>query len=69
MAAYMDLDSERSHSNGPTAIPITSMMEYFKFLHFPEGLAGDFLYLLRAMDSANCERIGKELEAKYKTKK
>lgn len=68
MEAYLDLDSERSHTEGPTAIPITSMMQYLDFFGYPDAIAGDFIYLIKAMDSANCKRISKEIEAKYKKK-
>ena len=66
MSAYIDLDSERTHSEGATAIPISAMMRYVEFFEYPDSIVGDFLYLMCALDSANCERIGKQIEEKYK---
>lgn len=68
-SAYFDLDSERTHKEGATAIPWTSIAQYAVFHEVPDSIVNDFIYLIKRLDSANLERIDAEIKRKYESSK
>lgn len=60
MQAFFDLDSERSHSSGPSPIPWTSIKQYSEAWDFDEEQTEDLLYLVREMDKFNLKRIAEK---------
>lgn len=69
MSAYFDLDSERTHKDGATPIPWTSIVQYAVFHEIPDEIINDFIYLIKRIDSANLERIDGEIKRKYEIAK
>lgn len=59
LRAFLDLDGERTHANGPTAIPVTSMIQYAHAYSFTAEEMDDLIYFLRQMDEKNLERVAK----------
>jgi hypothetical protein len=49
--AFFDLDSERSHGNGLTPIPWTSIMNYAKAFDFDNEQTEDLIFFIRKLDS------------------
>lgn len=62
LQAFFDLDSERSHAAGLTAIPWTKMLDYALAYDFDEEQQADLFYFIRKLDSEHL----KKLEAKQK---
>jgi len=62
LQAFFDLDSERSHGNGLTAIPWTSIATYARAFEFDEEQTEDLYFFVRRLDSEHLKR----LEAKRK---
>lgn len=63
MQAFFDLDSERSHSMAPTAIPWTSMSAYAKAFDFDDEQTDDLIFFVRRMDADHLARIAKKMKA------
>jgi hypothetical protein len=61
LQAFLDLDSERSHTNGLTAIPWSSVARYAEAFGFDDEQTEDLHYLVRKLDSEHLKR----LQAKY----
>lgn len=61
--AFFDLDSERSHSVGLTAIPWTSIKQYAEAWEFDEEQTCKLFFFIKKMDAAHLKR----LEHKQKT--
>lgn len=64
LQAYFDLDGERTHAFGPTAIPVTSMLQYANAFKFDDDQLDDLIYFVRKMDTENLKRVGKLQKAK-----
>lgn len=56
-AAFFDLDSERSHAVGVTAIPRSKVKEYADDYDFDEEQREDLIYFIKAMDTDHCKRL------------
>ena len=65
LQAFFDLDSERSHANGLTAIPWSSIAAYANYFNFDEEQREDLMFFIRHLDSEHL----KKLEAKEKAAK
>lgn len=61
--AFLDLDSERTHSNGVTPIPWTSIAEYAQVWDFDDCQRNDLFYLVKKMDEAIIKRIDAKTKA------
>ena len=59
LEAFFDLDSERTHSFGLTAIPWTSIKKYAESYEFDQEMTEDLLYLVREMDDENLRLLKK----------
>lgn len=59
LQAFFDLDSERTHAFGPTAIPTTAMLQYANAFKFDDEQTEDLVYFLGQMDSENLKRVKK----------
>lgn len=68
LGAFFDLDAERSHSFGPTAIPTTAILTYAMAFKFDHDQKEDLLYFIREMDKENLKLV-KAKQAKPKTGK
>lgn len=68
-AAYLELDTERNHREGANPIPMSAIFRYIEFYEIEDDIIRDFVYLIKAMDSANCKRISEEIERKHKETK
>jgi hypothetical protein len=55
--AYMDLDSERSHNAGLTAIPWSSIKDYGMFHGLNREQTEDLIYIVRHMDNHYLARL------------
>lgn len=64
--AFFDLDTTRSHSNGPVAISILSMFEYCEYYGLDEYQRETLIFLVKAMDAAHIKRITREMNSKSK---
>lgn len=64
LRAYFDLDAERTHYFGPSAIPTTAIITYAKAFRFDEEELEDLVYFIRQMDSENLKRVAKLQKAK-----
>lgn len=62
--AFLDLDSERSHGFGLTAIPWTSIKQYADAFELDEVQTSDLFFFVKKMDQAHLKR----LDAKQNTK-
>jgi hypothetical protein len=60
LQAFFDLDSERSHAMGPTAIPWTSIVNYARAFDFDEEQTEDLIYLIKRMDAENLKEVSKK---------
>jgi hypothetical protein len=63
-SAYTDLDSERTHYDGPTPIPWTAIKSYAVAHNFDSEETEDLFYFIKAMDNFNLNRISEKLKAK-----
>lgn len=61
--AFFDLDSERNHSQGVTAIPLSRVRDYAKAYDFDDEQAENLLYFIRVMDTAHMKRVGARMKA------
>lgn len=61
--AYTDLDSERTHYEGPTPIKWSSIKNYAEAFDFDEEETSDLFYLIKEMDSFNLKRISEKLKS------
>lgn len=57
LGAFFDLDAERTHAFGPSAIPITSILAYASAFSFDEEQTEDLMYFIREMDKENLKRV------------
>ena len=57
LQAFFDLDSERSHANGYTLIPWSSIYSYAQTLDFDDEQTEDLIYLIRRLDSEHVKRL------------
>lgn len=64
LQAFFDLDSERSHGNGLTPIPWSSIKDYCVANELDDDQTEEMFYFVKRMDGAHLNR----LEAKSKTK-
>lgn len=62
-SAYIDLDSERTHYQGPTPISWSKIKEYAIAHNFDDEETSDLIYLIKEMDSFNLKRISDKLNA------
>lgn len=60
MLAFFDLDSERTHSMGPSPIPWTSIVQYAAAFDFSEEQTEDLLYHIKKMDFWHLKRIAEQ---------
>lgn len=58
--AFFDLDLERSHHLGITAISWSSIVNYSIACELDEDQREDLFYVIRKMDSAHLERLSKK---------
>jgi len=65
LQAFFDLDSERSHGQGLTSIPWTSIASYAIAFEFDNDQTEDLYFFVRRLDSEHL----KKLAAKQATKK
>lgn len=63
LQAFFDLDSERSHVQGPTAIPWTAIADYAKCFEFDEEQTEDLFYFIRRLDGENLKRVANKQKA------
>lgn len=61
--AYIDLDSERTHYQGPTPIPWSRIKDYAVSHDFDEEETDDLFYFVKEMDNFNLNRISEKLKA------
>jgi len=57
LQAFFDLDSDRSHAMGPTAIPFRSILDYARAFNFDDEQTEDLIYYIKQMDSDHLQRI------------
>lgn len=57
LQAFLDLDSERSHANGLTAIPWSSITSYANAFGFDDEQTEDLHYLVRRLDHEHLKRL------------
>lgn len=57
--AYFDLDAERSHSMGPTAIPRSAIVAYAAEYDLEDEEKDDLIYLIRRMDNDRIKAMQK----------
>lgn len=62
--AYTDLDSERTHYQGPTPIPWSKIKDYAAAHGFDDEETDDLFYLIKEMDNFNLNRISEKLKPK-----
>lgn len=62
--AFFDLDSERSHAQGPTPIPWTSIQSYAEAWDFDDEQTEDLFYLIKKLDTFNLKRISDKMSTK-----
>lgn len=60
LQAFFDLDSERSHAMGITAIPWTRMKDYADAYEFDEEQREDMFFFVRKLDSEHMKRLAKK---------
>lgn len=61
--AFFDLDSERSHVQGVTAIPQSRVRDYAKAYEFDEEQTADLQYFIRIMDTDHMKRVAAKQKA------
>lgn len=64
LEAFLELDSERSHSFGPERIPLTKIFEYANAYEFEQEQTEDLVYLVREMDKAHVSDLAKRQKSK-----
>lgn len=57
LGMFFDLDAERSHAMGLTAIPWTAIKEYAEFYSFDVDQCEDAFLIIRRMDDAHLRRL------------
>jgi hypothetical protein len=62
LQAFYDLDSERSHVNGLTPIPWTSMSAYAKAYEFDEEQTEDLFYFVKKLDAEHLKKLSEQLK-------
>ena len=62
--AFFDLDTERSHSMGATAIPWSAIASYADAYDFTREQKDDLLFLVKSMDADHLERVRKKQATK-----
>lgn len=67
LMAFYDLDTERSHANGLTLIPWSSIAGYAQAFDFDEEQTDDLFYFIKAMDSAHIEALGAKRKQQSQT--
>lgn len=60
LQAFYDLDSERSHAAGLTAIPWTSISNYAKAFELDEEQTEDLFFFVRKLDSEHLKRLAEK---------
>jgi hypothetical protein len=60
LQAFFDLDCERSHSQGLTSIPWTSVSAYAQAFGFDEEQTEDLHFFIRKLDSEHLKRLDKK---------
>lgn len=66
LTAFFDLDSERSHSQGVTMIPLSRVRSYAEDYEFDAEQTEDLIFFIREMDTAHCKRVGEKQAAAAK---
>lgn len=64
LSAFFDLDSERSHGNGPMPIPWSSIKSYAAAFDFDEEQTEDLFYFTKALDDLQMKRVSEKMKAK-----
>jgi len=64
LQGFFDLDSERTHVNGPAPIPWTSIKAYCVANELDEEQTDDMFYFVKAMDGRHLERLAAKLKTK-----
>lgn len=59
--AFFDLDSERSHAAGVTAIPYSRIRDYAVGYEFDSEQTEDLMYFIRSMDTAHMNRLAEKI--------
>ena len=62
MQAFFDLDSDRTHTLAPTAIPWSSIKDYALAWQFDEEQTEDLFYLIRKMDNEHLKRLSAKMK-------
>ncbi|MCX8588563.1 MULTISPECIES: hypothetical protein [unclassified Gilliamella] len=62
--AFLDLDTTRSHSMGPTPISWLAIIEYARFYQLDNEDTNDFVYLIREMDKVNLKHVNRAFKSK-----
>jgi len=68
LQAFFDLDTERSHSMGVTAIPWSRIKDYAVAYELNNEDTEDLIYLIRQMDLSHTARIAKKSQNGKKPK-
>lgn len=63
ITAFFDLDSERTHKDGVTPIPWTSIAKYCEFNGFSWEQTCDTFHHVKLMDRSHMERLEAKLKA------
>ncbi|MCW2763976.1 MAG: hypothetical protein JWR85_4177 [Marmoricola sp.] len=61
--AFFDLDSERSHAAGITAIPYSQIRDYANAYDFDAEQTSDLMFFIRNMDTDHMKRLGEKMKA------
>lgn len=66
LQAFFDLDSERSHGNGLTSIPWTSVAAYADFFKFDAEQREDLIFFIRRIDGEHLKKLSEKQKAAKK---
>lgn len=63
LAAFFELDSERSHAVVPVSIPWSSIKEYAIAFEFDEEQTENLFFYVRKMDTEHLKKVAKKIKA------
>ena len=66
LQAFFDLDSERSHAQGLTSIPWTSIAAYAMAFELDEEQTEDLYFFIRKLDSEHLKKLAAKQKAAAK---